>query len=326
MARYFATATDVTFDCGVVTVRQITSSPQHLWLLWTTRIPGVNPIPDRRQNNTVPHQNNLTLWIEHITEQNEPGNTFIHTFTFDWPAGAEILFLYSINKGTGGLKASRSPIFAFELKQTALIDEDWSAGLTGHYNWETDGSIDNDFITSPNTLVMRTNAGGGASVTLVLADILSIREQPICNLMMQATGHLLQKSPGQFVGMLFNFQDSLSSEQTYFQLNWAINPTNPCAFGGVDYTAINLNKSGGRDTNALTTLYNSPNVTCQNRPDRSLFPLPFFVTLYSLTLGTPVETLPYSAMFGPFRIYTVAGELTDISREWRRRRLSPKLP
>jgi hypothetical protein len=125
MARYFLTSQKLTLECGTVHVEMVSKPDEHLWLLWTTHAPGVNPRRDTRSNTTVPHQSNFNLYIEGIVEQEEAGITRDHNFRFTLPLHATTIWFYTINLGRGGNKATRSAIFAYNYHPVTIMQENW---------------------------------------------------------------------------------------------------------------------------------------------------------------------------------------------------------
>lgn len=143
MARYFVTHQSLSYDCGYVTVNMRTNSTQHLWLLYATTGPSIEGVPDAQQDANKPHHLNFTLYIDGVIEQEEAGDTILHTFKFALPASQPVVYFYTINMGTAGLKATRSPIFAYEFDPIQQWQETWLPGLDSinHFTFSYDTAI-----------------------------------------------------------------------------------------------------------------------------------------------------------------------------------------
>jgi len=137
MARYYVTHQTLTYNCGMVEVKMTTHQFQHLWLLYTIHEPQVVPVPDAQQPGPRPHQNNLITYIDGVIEQEEPLDTKEHTFHFALPPQTTIVWFYTVNLGSALIKATRSPIFAYEFIPVPIWQETWEPPAVYDHGWQT---------------------------------------------------------------------------------------------------------------------------------------------------------------------------------------------
>lgn len=327
MSRYFVTHNSVSYDCGELTVILTSNTSQHLWLLWSAKTPYIRPIKDRRQNGTVPHQNNLSLEIQGDIEQEEPGNTTTHTFHLPWPTGAQQIWFYSINQGTGNIKATRSPLFAYELANTPLLYETWSTQPNGDLGWQVNSLPGGATLTAASPfgrVNIPASASGGISLDLSLNP--TIQATTLCDLAISAEAYMTQDQPNAFLLLNLEFRDAftglLSRRDIYIKQS---------AFGcvamfsdGQVLTPIFGFTQGTRLP--MKTIYNAPGGPCGNTPFVTGDPI-LQAVAFSVTRAGPPNNLGATAFIvSRLQLSSLSGQLTDISGEWRNKRLAPFIP
>lgn len=326
MTRYFITGQDLSISCGRLTLTMISKPEEHLWLLYTTRPPVILPRRDRRLNNTVPHQNNHTLWIDHVLEQEEPGRTIFHTWHFDWPGDATTIWFYSINMGSGPTKATRSAIFAYELQATAAAGETWSNNGLPDLPWEYDSAPP----TSPPSFRpgVATLFGSAAYTPLLrlnLEPYLGITPDSFCD-------QYISIKLGGFLGYGPNTQFELA---TYVEFRNALNqtmsrniyydaPVPPCNMGYTNLVGLSVPNS--TVTFNLQSAYDNTIGVCNAGMDPQIpAAWPWRLTIY-FQCGWPGQTTEiWNGTLGSVFIGSRSGLLKDISPYWRSKRLQPKL-
>ena len=326
-SRYFVTHQSAVYSCGLVTMTITTNTAMHLWLLSTFKHPFVRPIPFRGQQSAVPHQNNMSLEIQRVTEQEEPGNTTTHTFVFPWPAGAQILWMYTINQGTGGLKATRSPLFAYSLRQEPLLDEKWLHGLTGTYDWQYQATQPGStFNAYPGQLIYTGGIGFSGSATFDVSPASVLGQTPACDLYLRLSAYATSASINTFVGISFQLQNATHTNQQIFDVMYRVNPLDP----GADGTIHGYYQDNGIQNPelglALGDAFYHPVFPSP------VTPIPYdpaFITAFTIFTdsgGNPPASQAVRVVFNTLLIASAAGQLTDVSGEWRKLRLAPFLP
>lgn len=327
MSRYFVTHQEVVLACGMLTVTMRTSTAQHLWLLWTVKSPYIRPIPFRGQQSTVPHQNNLSLEIMGDVEQEEPGNTTEHTFMLPWPGQADTIFFYSINLGTGSLKASRSPLFVYKLTQSPLLFEDWSKGLTGNYPWTFATSSPADAVyPSLNSLVLDCATNSGCSITLDFTTLIQQFPVPACDLMLTIGAAKLSGPDNMFALTQFLLGPTPGQQIDFFTFFHVINAFQPDAYLVQHGQAAPSPAGGISYRTGLGAAFYQPSCMYPVTPIPYTPSYPSSITLAVTTAGNPTGSPPLRARFGPLVLSSVNGQLIDISGEWRGQRLAPFIP
>ncbi|MBA7581610.1 hypothetical protein ES708_23516 [subsurface metagenome] len=117
-----------TWDGNEVTIVLTTDVPCHLWLFWTTSQPWVHRKTRNRRGLSVPWDAYWCFAAWHEIEQEEEGDTYIHTYILpDWQYCETRWFCF---RGTveGELSPSDSPIFSkhFDGRYKKGIIELWT--------------------------------------------------------------------------------------------------------------------------------------------------------------------------------------------------------
>jgi hypothetical protein len=98
---------------GGVLVTCYTNNAVHLWLRWTNIVPQKHIIPREQRGGLVNTYIDQCFVAFYDVEQNEPGNTWTHTFTVEpWP-GCETRWFYFWGTVSGVPSPSASVIFAY---------------------------------------------------------------------------------------------------------------------------------------------------------------------------------------------------------------------
>lgn len=327
MTRYFVTRQTVELHCNVLTVHMTTSSIQHLWLLWTTKDPYVRPRPYRNQQSERPHQNNFSLEIQGDVEQEEPGNTLTHTFTLVWPFNSTRLFFYSINMGTTSLKATRSPIFVYEIHHTTLLAETWPTIGIPDLPWEA-------FPLPPlpqpyfgNGIVqLHGIPNGGATINLNVANLLGTNPATLCNLYIRIDfGAWYPIQPPQelegFAQLIFaNANGDTAARIAYFSVF-----NDPCVWSPRNFVvgAAPSATVGAAPNHMLSQVFSICG-DLNDPPIADAYLLELRLSAAEATFASPPTSWTYT--YGTIAIGTTEGILTDISGQWRKKRLSPFIP
>lgn len=326
MIRYFITKQNVFYNCGFITVVMYSNITQHLWLLSTFRNPLVNPQRDTRTNTPVFHQNNYTLWITDVTEQQEPGATNLHTFVLPWPAGAEIIWFYTINMGVPGIKQTRSPIFAYTLHLQTLLHEPWFSGFPGAlYPWQAPVSFPND----PTARGGHLNMFGNATLDCIVSLDLTSGEFPhpldLCNGFIEVGASLISGNQQQYLMVQFTFFSTVTFATANRYAVLREGTQDPCAValdGMHYYPGFSAERPARIAFNDLLT--NPPghcNPLQTDLPD----PVLLSMDLVMVIAGNHDPLIPSQSSWGYVRITQTDGALTDVSKEWRALRLHPQL-
>lgn len=326
MSRYFVTHQQVSLTCNTLTVSMTTSTPQHLWLLWTTKAPYVRPRPYRNQQSERPHQNNLSLEIQGDVEQAEPGNTTTHTFTLVWPFNSAVIYFYSINMGTGKIKATRSPLFVYEIGHTTLIAETWPI-IEGHtLDWIATPPLPLPQPSYPGGQVqLHGPAHGGASISLNVAKLIGTDPATLCNLYVRVTFQQWYPVPTPhelegFAQLIFaNALGDTTSRVAYFSVLH-----DPCVWHPRNFVApASPSTTVGMPVDYMQTQIFSICGDLNDPPISNPYLLELRLSAAESNLAAPPGLWTFS--YGPIEIGTTAGKLTDISGQWRHKRISPFL-
>lgn len=112
-----------------VTVTCYTNNAVHLWLRWTNIVPQKHIIAREQRGGLVNTYIDQCFVAFHDIEQNEPGDTWTHTFTCEpWP-GCETRWFYFWGTVAGVLSPSASCILEYHRPFILVL-----------YPWETPGS------------------------------------------------------------------------------------------------------------------------------------------------------------------------------------------
>jgi hypothetical protein len=327
MARYFVVHNSVTYNCGIVTVVMTTKTFQHLWLLVSFNNPLIDPQPDRRQRSNIAHQNNYRLAIEADYEQEEAGNTQTHTFTFRWPFPKEVLFMYAINMGTARLKATRTPIFAYRLKQTPLLQETWPSTGVPDLPWQFSG-FSGGFPPriGGNQLSVQLGSQQGVQAILDVTALPLPSNLDLCNLVVTTSLPFFSR-PGNRIryarlAARFRTHSSFEFRDVYID-GWRDFPSCPNALAGLIGTEV---QSGSPIGMHMAAAANLPSDLC-GLP-LNLIPSPYLdhIELDFELSGPALPAGSATAVAGMVTFSSLAGELEDISGLWRSLRLSPYIP
>jgi len=88
-----------------------TDVPCHLWLCWTSKVPWVHRVTRLERGLTVPWDSYWCYVVWHVIDQDEPGDTLIHTYTWlGWQVCQTKYFRFH-GKICGEVSPSDSPIF-----------------------------------------------------------------------------------------------------------------------------------------------------------------------------------------------------------------------
>lgn len=106
-----------------------TFQPCHLWMRWTTIEPEEHPLPRTLRGVTLPYDRRYCFVVFEDNEQEEAGDTLIHTFIKEPWAHCETRWFYF--HGTIAGETSPSTSCIFKKHRTApewwlLIDEPWT--------------------------------------------------------------------------------------------------------------------------------------------------------------------------------------------------------
>lgn len=331
MTRYYITHQTLSYNCGLIEVNMTSHTPQHLWLLYTTKAPQVDPIPDIQQPGNRPHQNNFRTFIEGVIEQEEPGETTHHTFHFALPPSQGIIWFYTINMGVHGLKATRSPIFAYEFIPTPIWQETWQQPDVFNHGWQfTDFPPFSLAYPSLNRLLERKSNIGTSSVQTASADL--------------GNGFGPVVGPFNDCPILFTFTMPPDDTTTPFgqnQIFLRLEPYFRAGFGISLYIVPQPNGNGITDApppvnrmvlavppgertislHAIIALRHAAYPT-------SMTPGQTSVNQISLSTGGHLDTPFYihESNFGPLSFYEQSLTPKDVSKYWRAMRLRPTLP
>jgi len=327
MTRYFVTHQTATIHCSTVTVNMTTSTAQHLWLLWTTKEPFIRPRPFRNQESTRPHQNNFSLQIMGDVEQQEPGNTTQHTFVLPWPYTATRLFFYSINQGTGKIKASRSPIFAYDISPQILFEETWSISGKPDLPWLHPGTPPAPFpYTGGGSLILRNSIDRSDALHLDLVALLGDSPSVLCNLFLRVKignfqlGLPTDDAQGSVLIVYAGSAGSPANRDGRFTLG-----QDPCVVSDGNYTyPASLNSTVGFPLSPM--LLELPDI-CGN-PDDPPPPAAYAseLRLIASSSGPLNPQREWFFTYGPVQIGTTSGVMTDVSGQWRHKRIAPFIP
>lgn len=327
MVRYFVTHQEVTFSCGQITVVMRSSSSVHLWLLWTTKDPFIKPRPFRNQESERPHQNNYSLEIHGDVEQDEPGDTTKHTFVFNFPPGAQRLYFYAINLSIGGIKASRTPIFAYELTYTPIAEELWQSNQPPTFPWSYSvGTLNPPFTHGRGFALLPTAYNAPAVLETNFGTALTQQQRETCNLTL--TAYIAAIPPPEapqgaaLLATVLYFNQALQTEARDLIATRVIAPCD----AGFDNILGEFSVPGTARF-ALQTAADTTSGPC-SFPFDPVIPNPLLAS-FRLILsvgGTTGPGLPLTWLVGPVRVYTSAGTLTDVSDRWRHYRIHPFIP
>jgi hypothetical protein len=330
MTRYYVTHQTLAYNCGTVEVTMRTNSTQHLWLLYATRPPVYTGLPDITQQANRPHQNNYNLYIDAVIEQEELNDTLLHTFRFALPPSQEIVWFYTINMGTPALKATRSPIFAYQFTPTKLFQE----------NWELPGVYDRGWLPFYNF---------PDSLTAPTLNRLFLRKSNITTGSVQTAG--INKNGGtagifdhvDSCGVLFNFTMPPDDTPAPFSKNQIFMRLEPWQRPGL---GISLYIVPSPSTGAPAEFPPPINQMVLTVPEgertislhavialrhaaypASMTPGQFIVSGMSFaTGGHPNDPFyAHESNFGPLGFYLQVNTPTDVSKFWRQLRLHPVL-
>lgn len=325
-SRYFVTHQTVTLTCSTLLVEMTTHTAQHLWLLWTTKPPFVRPRPFRNQESERPHQNNYSLEIHGDVEQREPGDTKQHTFELPFPYTSTRIFFYSINMGSPAIKATRSPIFAYDIVPRILFTETWSVTGKPDLPWFTRG-------TPPPP--MPYNGGGNVNlrgsidtadvIFLDLAALLGTDPATLCNLFIRVKiGHWqfgLPTDDGQGeVSIIF----ANAAAQTAARNGLFTFATDPCVGLPTNYVyPASIDATVGFPVSPM--LDPLPNLCGQ--PNDPPIPNAYAseLRLFSSSSGPFNPPREWFFNFGEVQIGTTTGTAVDVSGQWRHKRIAPFL-
>lgn len=325
-SRYFITHQQATLNCSTLTVNMTSGTAQHLWLLYSFKDPFVRPRPYRNQQSERPHQNNFSLEIQGDVEQQEPGNTIDHTFVLPWPYATTRLYFYSINQGTGGLKATRSPIFAYEITPQILFEETWSVTGKPDLQWYRNGNpVTNVPYNGGGTVLLRGSIDTADYVELVVGDLIDRNPATLCNMFVRVEtrnfllGFPTDSAHGEIIFVYANAIGQTSARNGLFTF-----PHDPCSIQPTNYVypASPSATIGFPVSPMMLTL---PNI-CGEPNDPPIADAWLHVLRLFASSAGPLD--PFREWFFPYgkvQIGTTAGTLTDVSGQWRHKRIAPFL-
>lgn len=308
-------------------VHMTTHTPQHLWLLWTTKEPYIRPRPFRGQQSERPHQNNFSLEIQGDVEQQEAGRTTEHTFELPFPYTSTRIFFYSINMGESGLKATRSPIFAYDIVPRILFTETWSVTGKPDLPWFTRGFPPHPLpYNGGGHVILRGTIDTADVIYLDLASLLGNDPATLCNLFIRVQignfqyGQSGDTGEGQIAIIFENQAGDTAARNGLFTIQY-----DPCSVLPHNYVyPASVNSTVGFPLSPMLDVL--PNIC--GEPNDPVIPNAYAseLRLFAASAGPFDPVREWFFNYGRIEIGTTAGTLTDVSGQWRHKRIAPFIP
>lgn len=326
MTRYFVTHQTATLLCDQVTVTMRSSTSQHLWLLATTKPPYIRPRPFRGQQSERPHQNNFSLEIQIVSEQEEPGNTLTHTFVFTWPFQAQTVWFYAINQGTGSIKATRTPIFVYQISETKVLEETWGTSGQPDLPWVFQADFQQDTpIYGGGHALIRQPLKGRANLDLDLTPYLGTIPNSFCNLYIRVKFGTFSPFPTMsetepIASLIYRNANGLAVARN----GYTAIMHDPCVWHPNNYV---IPVAPSSTIGFPPTYMHEQTISLCGDPINPPISDPYLAGIQlSWVMTGPDPSGPWLASWGGVYIGTTGGQLIDISGQWRNKRLSPFLP
>lgn len=330
MARYFVTHQHAEINCGIIVVSMTTNTPRHLTLLWSVSPPTTRPIPYRGQESTVPHSNFFTLYIDGDVEQEEPGNTQTHTFRWAFPINATAVYFYTIDFGTGKTKSTRSPIFVYTLNFESVVDEQWpNGGLTPTIPWVTDFVRPGREVRFPANQARLDSIPNINNVTNWLAllppSVPQLVELNNCTMSLTLSFPLFGgQSIGQRPGIFMEWDDLVDGNHYTVQfvpdLDYDYMSLGPLLAPNTAYFVTGNQRRTYSFRQIAFAVGAEVPISWVNPLDDRMWNVTFAFAVGSAD-GPGPRILCF---YGPFNVSLNQGTLTDVSGEWKGKRLYPK--
>lgn len=168
--------------CGELVITVNTLYANHLWLIAAYTDPLISPqVPPPDLAPRV-HRLRFDFVVEYGLEQEESGNTFVHTFRIRGVIPFGRLYYTLVWEYVPARTAATTPIYAIDVDYSALVRETWPGNVGGDWGW-TPTTGTGGHITWNKGSVTLTGSGvpSGAGLSITTASIPSFSPTLPCN-------------------------------------------------------------------------------------------------------------------------------------------------